>query len=145
MRCALPRTPEWLESALLMSSPDEDDPYQASTTGRGGMNVMAWIFLFLAGLLEVAWSLGLKYTEGLTRFWPSILTILAIIASMGFLAQATRTLPVGTAYAIWVGVGIVGATLGGAWLFDEPMPPARIFFLGLLLVAILGLKMTASP
>lgn len=104
---------------------------------------MVWLVLVLAGLLEVAWSLGLRYTHGFTRPLPSLFTGAAIIASMILLARATRTLPIGTAYAIWVGIGVVGATLGGLILHGEALPPRRAIFLALLVVAILGLKLTA--
>lgn len=105
---------------------------------------MAWFVLIVAGVLEVAWSLGLRFTEGFTRPVPSILTGTAIVASMVLLSRAARTLPIGTAYAVWVGIGVVGAAIGGALLFDEPMPPLRVAFLALLLVAIAGLKMTSG-
>lgn len=105
---------------------------------------MAWFVLVIAGLLEVVWSLGLKFTEGFTRPGPSIVTGAAIVGSMTLLAHATRTLPIGTAYAVWVGIGVVGATLGGVWLFDEPMTPLRASFVVLLLIAIVGLKLTAQ-
>lgn len=105
---------------------------------------MVWLVLLSAGLLEVAWSLGLKYTEGFTRPIPSILTGIAIVASMLLLGHATRTLPIGTAYAVWVGVGTVGAAIGGAVLFGESMPPIRLAFVALLLVSIVGLKVTSS-
>lgn len=105
---------------------------------------MAWWILVLAGLLEVVWSLGLKYTHGFTRLGPSVITGTAIVASMVLLAHATRTLPIGTAYAVWVGIGVVGAAIGGVVLFDEAMPPMRIVFLVMLVVSIAGLKLTAS-
>lgn len=104
---------------------------------------MAWFLLFVAGLLEVVWSLGLKYTDGFTRPIPSLITGSAIVASMVLLAHAARTLPIGTAYAAWVSIGVVGATLGGVYLFDEPLPPLRAGFIALLVVSILGLKLTS--
>jgi quaternary ammonium compound-resistance protein SugE len=104
---------------------------------------MAWFVLIVAGLLEVVWSLGLKATRGFTVFWPSVLTGAAIVASMLLLARAARTLPIGTAYAIWVGIGVLGATVGGVLLFGETMTLARAAFLLLLLVAIVGLKLTS--
>ncbi len=105
---------------------------------------MAWFVLLLAGVLEVVWSLGLKYTHGFTRVLPSIITGVAIVASLGLLAQATRTLPIGTAYPVWVGIGVLGATIGGVVLFGEPMPPLRVVFVVLLVVSILGLKVTST-
>ncbi|MBX3125463.1 MAG: quaternary ammonium compound efflux SMR transporter SugE [Polyangiaceae bacterium] len=105
---------------------------------------MAWFVLIVAGVLEVVWSLGLKYTQGFTRPVPSVITSTAIVASMVLLARATRTLPIGTAYAVWVGIGVVGTAVGGALLFGEPMPPLRAAFVALLLVALVGLKMTSG-
>lgn len=105
---------------------------------------MAWFTLLLAGLLEIVWSLGLKYTDGFTRPLPTVLTGAAVVASLVLLAQATRDLPVGTAYAVWVGIGAVGAALGGVLLFGEPMPPRRALFLGLLVLSIAGLKLTST-
>ena len=105
---------------------------------------MAWLILILAGILEVVWSLGLKYTQGFTRPLPSVITGIAIVGSMVLLAQAARTIPIGTAYASWVGIGVIGAALGGVLLFNEAMPPLRLFFFALLVVSIVGLKLTSS-
>lgn len=105
---------------------------------------MSWIILVVAGLLETAWAVGLKYTEGFTRPVPSVLTVLAIVASMGLLGVAVRDLPIGTAYAVWVGIGAFGAAVLGVVLFREPLGLARAFFLLLLLVAIVGLKVTSG-
>lgn len=104
---------------------------------------LPWIALVIAGLLEVCWAVGLKYTDGFRRPLPSILVIAAIAASMFLLAWAARTLPIGTAYAVWVGIGACGAAILGIALFDEPITAARIGFLVLLLVAIVGLKVTS--
>ncbi len=104
---------------------------------------MAWFVLIVAGLLEVVWSLGLKYTQGFTRPLPSIVTGAAIVGSMLLLARAARTLPIGTAYAVWVGIGVVGAGVGGALLFDEAVTLPRLAFLVLLVVSIVGLKLTS--
>ncbi len=104
---------------------------------------MAWFILVVAGLLEVVWSLGLKYTQGFTRLVPSLVTGGAIVASMFLLARAARTLPIGTAYAVWVGIGALGAAVGGVILFKEPISAARGAFILLLLVSIVGLKLTA--
>ena len=103
---------------------------------------MAWVYLLVAGLLETGWAIGLKYTDGFRRPIPSILTILAIAASMMLLAMAARTIPIGTAYAIWVGIGAVGAVTLGIILFDEPRDFARMFFVALLIVSLAGLKLT---
>lgn len=103
---------------------------------------MAWIVLFFAGLLEIGWAIGLKYTDGFTRPLPSALTALAIVASMLMLSFSARTLPIGTAYAVWVGIGAFAAAILGMIFFDEPRNPSRLFFLLLLIVAIVGLKLT---
>jgi len=105
---------------------------------------MAWLMLTIAGLLEVAWAIGLKYTEGFTRLWPSVLTVVGFAASMLLLAQAARTLPIGTAYGVWVGIGAAGAAIIGMLVLHEPVTAARIFFICLLLVAIVGLKTTSG-
>ena len=104
---------------------------------------IAWIYLGIAGLLEVCWAIGLKYTEGFTRLWPSVFTLVTLAASMFLLAKASQSLPIGTAYAIWVGIGALGAAILGIILFQEPATAARLGFLALLLVAIIGLKVTA--
>lgn len=104
---------------------------------------MAWFILFVAGVLEVVWSLGLKYTEGFTRPVPSAITGVAIVASMYLLSRAARTLPIGSAYAVWVGIGVIGTAIGGVILFGEAMPPLRMLFFGLLVVSIVGLRLTS--
>jgi len=106
---------------------------------------MSWILLVIAGLLETGWAIGLKYTDGFTKPLPTALTIAAIVASMALLGVAVRDLPVGTAYAVWVGIGAFGTAVLGIVLFGEPATPARLFFLALLAVAIAGLKVTAVP
>lgn len=103
----------------------------------------SWTLLFIAGLLETAWAVGLKYTHGFTRPLASVLTGLAIAGSMILLGLAAKELPIGTAYAVWVGIGAFGAAVLGMVLFKEPVTAGRIFFLVLLLVAIMGLKATA--
>jgi quaternary ammonium compound-resistance protein SugE len=103
---------------------------------------VAWVYLVVAGLLETGWAIGLKYTDGFRRPLPSVLTIVAIAGSMILLAAAARTIPIGTAYAIWVGIGAVGAVILGIILFDEPRDFARLFFVGLLIAALVGLKLT---
>ncbi|MBX3192016.1 MAG: quaternary ammonium compound efflux SMR transporter SugE [Labilithrix sp.] len=105
---------------------------------------MAWFVLIVAGLLEVVWALGLKYTDGFTRPLPSVITGTAIAGSMLLLARAARTLPMGTAYAVWVGIGAVGAAVGGVVIFDEAMPPLRAVFVALLVVSLIGLKLTST-
>jgi len=104
----------------------------------------AWIYLILAGLLEVCWAVGLKYTDGFTRLWPSLFTLVTLAASMFLLAKAAQALPIGTAYAIWVGIGAFGAAILGIVLFNESYSAMRLMFLVLLLVSIIGLKVTSS-
>jgi quaternary ammonium compound-resistance protein SugE len=104
----------------------------------------SWIVLVVAGLLEVCWAVGLKYTDGFRRLVPSVLVILAIAASMFLLSWAARTLPIGTAYAVWVGIGALGAAVLGIVLFKEPVTLARMGFLVMLLVSIVGLKATSQ-
>lgn len=103
----------------------------------------AWLVLIVAGLFETAWAIGLKYADGFTRPWPSLFTVAALAASMVLLALAVRVLPIGTAYAVWVGIGALGAAALGAVLFQEPLTPARVGFLLLLLVSIVGLRLTS--
>ncbi|MBC2877759.1 MULTISPECIES: DMT family transporter [Streptomyces] len=105
---------------------------------------MAWILLVVAGLLEVGWSVGMKYTDGFTRLWPSVFTVAGIVASMLLLSRAARTLPIGTAYGVWVGIGAAGAAVLGMTVLGEPAGAARISFVALLLVAVIGLKMTSG-
>jgi quaternary ammonium compound-resistance protein SugE len=103
---------------------------------------MAWLIIFVAGILEAAWAVGLKYTNGFTRPLPSVLTIAGIVVSLLLLSIAARTLPIGTAYGVWVGIGAAGAATLGIFLLNEPATPSRIFFLVLLVIAIVGLKFT---
>lgn len=97
-----------------------------------------------AGLFEICWSIGMKLSDGFTRLWPSVVTVAGLIVSMGLLSAAVKSLPIGTAYGVWVGIGAVGTALLGMLLFHEPVTPARIFFLLLLVVAIVGLEATAG-
>lgn len=104
---------------------------------------MSWIILVLAGLFEIAWAIGLKYTEGFTRLWPSLGTIAAMAISVGLLGIAMRSLPVGTAYAIWVGIGAVGTVILGIVLMDDPASPGRLLSLALIVAGIVGLKLAS--
>ena len=104
---------------------------------------MAWMILMLAGLLETGLAIGLKYSEGFTRLVPSVLTIVAMVSSIWLLSVAMRTLPVGTAYPVWVGLGAAGAAILGVVLFGEPLTTVRIGFLLMLFVSIIGLRMTS--
>ena len=105
---------------------------------------MAWVILFLAGLLETGWAIGLKYTDGFTRLWPTVWTVFAMIISLWLLGIAVKTLPVGTAYSVWVGVGAVGTVALGIALLDEPANSARLISVGLIIAGIIGLKL-ATP
>lgn len=104
---------------------------------------MAWLLLFVAGLLEVGWAIGLKYTEGFTRLWPTVGTVTAMVLSVALLGVAMRTLPVGTAYAVWTGIGAVGTVILGIVLFGEPATAARLACVALIVSGIVGLKVTA--
>ncbi len=105
---------------------------------------MAWAYLIIAGLFEVAWAIGLHYTKGWTRLWPSMATIGLMTISFYLLAQAVRTIPVGTGYAVWTGIGAVGTALMGVWLFKEPMSFLRIACILLIVAGIAGLKLTSK-
>lgn len=103
---------------------------------------MAWLILTVAGLLEVVWAIGLKYTDGLTRLWPTVGTLIAMLLSVSLLSLAMRSLPIGTAYAVWVGIGAVGTVIMGIWLFDEPTSALRLASLCLIIGGIIGLKLS---
>lgn len=105
---------------------------------------MAWLLLFLAGLFETVWAVGLKYTEGFTRLLPSVITVAAMGVSFWLLATALRTLPVGTAYAVWTGIGAVGTVVLGILLFREPVTAARMISIALILAGIVGLRLTSG-
>ncbi|HLV21627.1 MAG TPA: quaternary ammonium compound efflux SMR transporter SugE [Polyangiaceae bacterium] len=104
---------------------------------------MPWVILVVAGLLEIVWALGLKYTQGFTRPLPTLVTIAAMVTSMWLLGTAAKTLPIGTAYAVWVGIGAVGAAIGGIALFGEAASAPRLALIAVLVGAIVGLKVTA--
>ena len=103
----------------------------------------AWAALLAAGLLEVGWALGLKYSDGLTRFWPTAATVIAIALSFGLMALALRSLPFGTAYAVWTGIGAVGSIIVGMLLYSEPTDPVRIVCLTLIVAGMVGLKLNS--
>ena len=105
---------------------------------------MAWILLAVAGLLEIGWAVGLKYTDGFTRPGPTVATVAAMVASMVLLGLAMRTLPVGTAYAVWTGIGTVGTVLLGMYLFGESAEPIRLLFIAMIVAGIAGLKLVTS-
>ena len=104
---------------------------------------MAWLILFFAGLCEVGWAVGLKYTEGYTKLWPTVFTLVGMAASVWLLGLALKTLPLGTAYAIWTGIGAVGVAIMGVLLFHESLDPIRIGAIGLIVLGIVGLKIGA--
>ena len=105
---------------------------------------MNWIYLLIAGILEIGWAIGLKYTEGWSKLYPSLITVVLMIASFQFLSMALRTLPIGTAYAIWTGIGAVGTAILGMIVFDEPRDLSRILCISLIVAGIVGLKLTAA-
>jgi quaternary ammonium compound-resistance protein SugE len=104
---------------------------------------MAWTMLFIAGLLEIGWAIGLKYTHGFTKLVPTVLTIGCMIASVGLLGLSLKTLPVGTAYAVWTGIGTVGTAILGIWLLGDPATTIRLACIGLIVAGIIGLKAVA--
>jgi quaternary ammonium compound-resistance protein SugE len=126
------------------------DDLAASQTIEGGDDpaddggsVVAWVYLFFAGLFEIGWAIGLKYTDGFSRLMPTVLTVVSMIISLGLLGLALKTLPVGTAYAIWTGVGTVGTVILGIALLGESAQLARLACIGLIVVGIAGLKLVS--
>jgi quaternary ammonium compound-resistance protein SugE len=105
---------------------------------------MAWVVLFVAGLFEIGWAVALKYTAGFTRLWPSVATVASLALSMGLLGVALRTLPLGTAYAVWTGIGTIGTALLGVALFREPATAARLLCIALIVAGIVGLKLVTK-
>src|SRR6478609_10294931 len=105
---------------------------------------MSWLLLILAGLLEVVWAVGLKYTEGFTRVWPTAITVTAMLVSLALLGIAMKTLPVSTAYAVWMGIGVVGTAVLGVMVLHEPATFGRLFSISLILAGVIGLKLTTS-
>jgi len=104
---------------------------------------MHWLFLFFAGLFEVGWAIGLKYTNGFTRLVPTVLTLASMVVSLGLLGLALKALPVGTAYAVWTGIGSVGTAILGIYLLNEPATAIRLACIGLIVAGIVGLKLAA--
>ena len=103
---------------------------------------MAWFYLFIAGLLEIGWAIGLKYTDGFSRLWPSVATGISMILSIGFLGLALKTMPVGTGYAVWTGIGTVGTVILGIALLGEPATLVKLLCVGLIVAGIIGLKLS---
>jgi quaternary ammonium compound-resistance protein SugE len=104
---------------------------------------MSWVYLFIAGLFEVGWAIGLKYTNGFTRLVPTVLTAISMAISLGLLGLALKSLPVGTAYAVWTGIGSVGTAILGVYLLGEPATSMRLVCIGLIVAGIVGLKLVA--
>lgn len=104
---------------------------------------MAWLILFFAGLFEVVWAVGLKYTDGFTRIYPSLVTLAAMVLSVSLLAQSLKSLPIGTAYAVWTGIGAVGTVIYGIYFLNEPATLIRLSCIALIIIAILGLKVSS--
>jgi quaternary ammonium compound-resistance protein SugE len=107
-------------------------------------SVFPWIILFIAGLCEIGWAVGLKYTDGFTRLWPTVGTVLSMVVSVVLLGWALKTLPLGTAYAVWTGIGILGTAVLGMVLFSESADPVRLGCIGLIVAGIVGLKLTTA-
>ncbi len=105
---------------------------------------MYWLVLFIAGIFEIAWAIGLKYSDGFTKLYPSVFTAVSLILSMGLLTYAVKGLPIGTAYTVWTGIGAVGTTILGILLFNEPKDFLRMFFIFLIIVGIVGLKLFSN-
>ena len=101
---------------------------------------MSWIYLFIAGIFEIGWAVGLKYTNGFTKLWPSVITIIGMVLSFYFLSNAVKSIPIGTAYAMWTGIGAVGTAILGIILFGESKEFIRVFFIFLIVIGIIGLK-----
>ena len=124
---------------------NRDDPFALIHNGDGPTlePKMSWLILLIAGLLEVVWAVGLKYTHGFSRLVPSVITVVAMVVSMAMLSWAMKSLPVGTAYAVWTGIGAVGAAITGILLLGESASPMRIASLALIVMGIIGLKLSA--
>ncbi|BDU20799.1 quaternary ammonium compound efflux SMR transporter SugE [Dyella sp. GSA-30] len=105
---------------------------------------MSWILLIAAALFEIVWAMGLKYTEGFTRLWPTVGTVAAMIVSVVLLAMASKQLPIGTAYAVWTGIGAAGAVIFGIVLFKDPATPMRLACVGMILMGVVGLKLVGA-
>lgn len=105
---------------------------------------MAWVYLVVAGIFEIVWAISLKYTAGFTRLWPSVVTVAGMAVSFYFLSMATKTLPIGTAYAVWTGIGAMGAVIIGMLFLNEPVTVPRVIFLLFILVGLIGLKLTSG-
>ena len=105
---------------------------------------MAWVLLFIAGIFEIGWAIGMKYTNGFTKLIPSVLTLLSMILSVYLLSLATKEIPIGTAYAVWTGIGIAGTSILGILIFHEPIEVLKIVFISMILIAVVGLKVISN-
>lgn len=108
------------------------------------LNKMAWLLLFIAGIFEIGWAIGMKYTHGFTKLIPSVLTLVSMILSVYLLSLATKQIPIGTAYAVWTGIGIAGTSILGVIIFNEPVEVLKVVFILMILVAIVGLKVISN-
>jgi quaternary ammonium compound-resistance protein SugE len=134
---------EWIVSVMMSGFMKGSSLWALFDKMQYRRRSMTWIYLFLAGLLEIGWAVGLKYTEGFTKLWPSIATVTAMIASIGLLGLSLRTLPLGTAYAVWTGIGTAGTVILGILLFSEPVTPLRLGCIALIIVGVIGLRVLA--
>jgi quaternary ammonium compound-resistance protein SugE len=105
---------------------------------------MAWLYLFVAGIFEIGWAIGMKYTNGFTKLVPSVITLVSMVLSVYLLSLATKEIPIGTAYAVWTGIGIAGTSVLGVILFQEPVEVLKVVFISMILVAIVGLKVITN-
>jgi quaternary ammonium compound-resistance protein SugE len=136
-----PREPDL--SPIQAPVPWRRATYRRHVSTRAAKTVSGWLALVGAGLLEIAWAFGLKYSDGLTRFWPTAATLLAIALSFALMAVALKSLPFGTAYAVWTGIGAVGSIIVGMLIFSEPTDPVRIICLTLIVAGMVGLKLNS--
>ena len=128
---------------MLQGHANAQEPGSVNHCAGADDPMSAWLALLAAGLLEVAWALGLKYSDGLTRFWPTAATAVAIVLSFALMALALRSLPFGTAYAVWTGIGAVGSIIAGMILYSEPTDPVRLICLTLIIAGMIGLKLNS--
>lgn len=124
---------------------DSEPPVSSPGYGDDWCKIMAWVYLIIAGLLEIGWAIGLKYTDGFTRLWPSVATIIGMLFSFGLLSIALKTIPVGTGYAVWTGIGAAGTAIIGMMFLGEPRDIGRLLCLGLIVAGVLGLKLLTKP
>ena len=143
MSATIDTVPDSERSGLIWALPAAVRPY--ASLMRLDRPIGTWLLLMIAGVFEIIWATGLKYTEGFTRLWPSVGTLAAMAISMVLLAQALRTIPVGTGYAVWTGIGAAGTAIMGIVLFDESRHVLRLLCIGLIVAGIVGLKFSSEP